>query len=282
MMKMKMNMNRSSRKAILSALVAASLITGAEAKSAIFIPAAPAIIKPAKLWVPHEKKLLQAGPLPVGIFAVAGSGGGVGIPSPSFRAAYTDTATSANKSFATCDLGTPHALRMIVVIASTNNVAVSACNVDGTGGTLVIDETTSNSRISMWRAASVTNPTGTITITHASTTNGVIGVYAVYPSSQTPVDAISLALNASACQAFDLAKTNAGFTIAAGSGNGGSAGVITQTGPETIIEDYDAVITGGLWLTFAHHVNTATSTTDDYTSTITSSSRTATLAASWF
>jgi len=284
---MNMNMNRHARKAILASLVASQMITPAEARSAIvYVPSAPAIIRPASLWVPYEKKLIKkehpllGGPVPIGVFAVAGSGGGTSLVN-GYRNSYVDATTQTNYSFATCDLGTPHATRMVVVVARASDIAISACTVDGTAATSVIAVTNAGRRISMWRAASTANATGTIALTNAPAINGTIHVFAIYPASQTPTGTTSVHGGTSPQTALNLVKTDAGFTIIGVTATGGAAGAVTQTGAETIIEDYDAEVEAGARTMAGHHVNTATTSTDDYTATFVGASGVGLVVASW-
>lgn len=276
---------RNTRRVIGAALVAAGIATPMQAKQAIYVPSAPAIIRPAKLWVPHEKKLIKQLAMP-GMIGMQSRRSST-VLTPGWKGSYVDTVNGANKSFAGCALGTPHPTRMIVFCATANtDVDVTAATVDGTGATLVAAVTSGvHRRLSMWRAASTANSTGTIALTHGSENNAVISVYALYPASHTPVDAGALGNNSTSVTVTDIAKTNGGWTIIVSIGNHVTATMLlTQNGAETIVKDYEATIEATYDFTTAFHVNTATTTTDDYTSTFSGgvNSELALVVGSWF
>lgn len=58
-------MNRQARRAVIAGLISAGVL--APGQAALFVPAAPAIIKPAGFWKPHENKLQLAMPLTMGM-----------------------------------------------------------------------------------------------------------------------------------------------------------------------------------------------------------------------
>lgn len=207
-------------------------------------------------------------------------------PAASFRNTYSDTTNLTTYTFASSDLGTPDCTRMVVVVVSgfgTN--AISSVTVDGTGATscgtaVAID----NCRMSMWRAASTANSTGTITVVFAgSMFNCAIGVYALYPSSQTPVDYVTNTGSGATIVISDVAKTNGGFTILHSHiAATGRTVVHTQNGAETIVEDVDTSIESLASYSYAHHLNTATTTTDDYTATSSGGTNAGYMGATWF
>jgi hypothetical protein len=251
-------MNRHTKRAVLAAVISAGIITPAQGKSAIFVPQAPAIIKPAGFWKPHEEKLLLAMPLTLGMLKPPAAVALV----PGYRNTYVNTAPPLNPAFAACDLGTPHATRMVVVVAMCLDANVTALNVDGTGAISVAAVTGGSQKISMWRAASTLNPTGTIQCTHTSgEQNTTIHVFALYPASQTPTG-----FAAGTPNILNLIKTIGGFTVIGAFNSSGTLITVTQTGPEAIIQDFNALVESNSGQYAAHHVNTATSSVDDYSS----------------
>jgi hypothetical protein len=207
-----------------------------------------------------------------------------GAPPPSFRAVYSDAANQTTYSFIASDLGTPDPTRMVVVVVhGRGSQNASSVTVDGTGATSVTSANIDTTRFSIWSAASTANATGTISVTFAgSMLSCVIAVYALYPNSQTPVDGVGGTGAATTVTVSNVAKTNGGFTVWGAGRNSTHTAVVTQNGAETCVEDYDAVVESHMSV-FGHHVNTATTTDDDYTVTFSAGSLNSSfVAASWF
>lgn len=243
---------------------------------------AAAIVAAGLLSPPNINKdggLVVAMPMMIGVVA---SGGG--IPLPSYRNTYTDVSNITNYSFAGCDLGPPHAQRLVVCICIADGQSISAVTIDGTSATKVTEVVAGNREISMWQAASTANSTGTIAFTNGAASAGVVHVYALYPTSTTAVDSGNNNGPGTGVTVSGIAKTDKGFTIMGAVWNTGNRGVFTQTGAETVVENYDATYEAASSSSMSSsHVNTATTTTDDYTATITSSSSgLGVVVASWF
>lgn len=139
-------MNRTTRKAILAAIVSAGIISPAQGKAALFIPQAPAIIKPAEFWKPHEKKLILGMPLTMGMLKptapnIIGSPTAyaqVGFPTPH---TLSHTTVAGTKS-------------IILVFEWGRNAAVTVTTVTWDGGAMSlgggINDTTGSERSGIW------------------------------------------------------------------------------------------------------------------------------------
>lgn len=196
--------------------------------------------------------------------------GGAPPPPFSFRAAYTNNTGLTTYTFSSCDLGTPNPARMNVVAVAAWAVgqSVSSVTIDGVAATSVGSAVAfDNTRISIWYAPSTANPTGDVVVTFTgAAVNCAVGVYAGYPASQTPVDVVNATGSGATLVLTDLAKTSGGFTILAGHKVANGTATYTQNGAETITEDADANL-GSATYNYGSHINTATTTADDYTLT---------------
>lgn len=204
----------------------------------------------------------------------------------SYRNTYLDTVDRTNYTFSSCDLGTPGANRLVIVAVMTGSANPSAVTVDGVSATRVIESNAGDGAAELWQAATTANATGDIVVTVASALRCVIHVWAGYPASATAVDSASAEVNpATTVVLTDLAKTNAGFTVLFCLKNSVADSpatyTVTQTGAETVVENHDATIESGTSSVAASHVNTATTTTDDYTFTASASVSLRAVGASW-
>lgn len=161
---------------------------------------------------------------------------------PAYVNTYEDTTSQTTYTFASASLGTPSASRMVVTVASCNSAsgAISSITVDGTSSTSVVTSGSTSRHIEIWRAASTANSTGDIVITMPSsgTTGCRVSVYALYPSSQTPVDALGTnGTSVTTRTLTDLAKTAGGSAIFGCTTNDTTrTTTVTYTG-ETITKD---------------------------------------------
>ena len=195
-------------------------------------------------------------------------------------ATSTSTITASDIS-----LGTPDANRVIVVIASQRGSACTGVTIAGKTAIEVVSSTGANRKISIWRyslgigqGGGVTS--GDVEATFGSSGGCVISVYALYPAVATPEDSgVGEVLNIQAT-ASNVAKTAGGFVVIGGVVNSGSSEItLSQNGAETITEDFNARVTD-------KHVRgsfivTQTSSTRDFTVTVSSSFNLAIVAASW-
>lgn len=173
------------------------------------------------------------------VMAITGSA----PPSPSFRNYYEDTSSQTTYTFSSCDIGTAHSSRMVVVCIAASNVpgAVSSCTVNGVSAASVVTSGNTARHCEIWRAAVTSGTTGvtiSVAFSGAGSTNCAIGVYATYPGSQTPVDALGTSGASNANRALtDLAKTAGGFAIFGAVANDtGKTTTVTYTG-ETITKN---------------------------------------------
>lgn len=195
--------------------------------------------------------------------------------------ALTNNASSFNHTSA--DLG-PNGTNKLVIVAvnAPNNNAVTAMTIDGQTATVRATSGAASRLAEIWAATGVTSTSGTIAITYAGTQNASqIHVYVGYPASSTVVDGDGNNNSVSALGLLNLAKTDLGFTICTSKRNDTSAVAWTQSGPETIIEDNDSVLEAANAVSAMHHLNTATSTTDDYLATFTGSTGSGLACATW-
>jgi hypothetical protein len=158
----------------------------------------------------------------------------------------------------------------VIAVTSFGTASISSVTVDGVSATVVGTAIAfDNTDVSIWRAASTANATGNVVVTFTGNqSNCLIGVYALYPASQTPVDTVNATGSGTTLVLTGLAKTDGGFTIMCGHKNVASGtAVVTQTGAETVIEAVDTVIESNSLCHHSYHLNTATTTTDDYTLT---------------
>lgn len=197
-------------------------------------------------------------------------------PAHGYVTHYEDTSSQTTYTFSSCDIGTAHSTRMVVVVVAASNVpgAVSSCTVNGVSGTSVVT-TGNNSRCcEIWRAAVTSGSTGvTISVGFpgAGSTNCAIGVYATYPSSQTPVDALGINGTGTSTRTLtDLAKTAGGFAIFGAVANDTGETTSVAYTSETVVKNHENNTFDGGTKEYAFHSAlsiTTTSTADDPTCT---------------
>ncbi len=207
---------------------------------------------------------------------------------PNYRNTYVDTSTATSFTFNNVDFGPAATNRVvhifIVSLASNNPTPVSATTTIGGVAPTVNSATTGNRAAHLFSAVVPTGDTGTVFIPMSASSVGVlIHVWSGYPSSATPVDAVWGGLNGTPVNVLDVAKTNGGYTIMASVWEIEltTQGTVTQTGAETIIEHYEAA-SGDIRTNAGFHMNTATTTTDDYTQNVVSANEHRMIVASWF
>ncbi len=192
-----------------------------------------------------------------------------GTPAFSYRNTYTDVTNASSYTFTAADIGTANALRLVIVGVNTQSSDPTAITIAGVSATKIVETSTGVSRSEIWAAAVPTGTTGDIVVTAASAVNCIVHVWAGYPASTTAVDSLgTLGSSPTSFTLTDLAKTNGGFTVMMDMA--GSLTVtrsFTQNGAETIIENFDGVQESSRTSGAASHINTATTTLDDYTVT---------------
>ncbi len=217
---------------------------------------------------------------------IAGAIAGWVAPSPfSYRNSYSDTTNTSTYSFASCDIGDAHPLRLVVVGIkyNDNQPAVSSATVGGISATLAVTSGAQNRSAELWYALVPTGLTATIEVNGGGTyTACAIHVWAGYPASSTPVDAVGTSAASGDITITDLAKTAGGFAcFVSGTSTNAATGTLTQTGAETITENFE----GSLDASDAHaamsFIVTATTTADDFTRTWTGASGRGIAGATW-
>ncbi len=218
-------------------------------------------------------------PLTMGMLRPTTAGG---TPAFSYRTTSVNTANQSSYTFTAVDIGTAHASRLVIVGVSTQTSDPTAVTVGGVSATKVVEGNTGNGQAEIWQAAVPTGTTGDIVVTAASAVNCVVHVWAGYPGNTTAVDKLGADLGSgTSITLTDLAKTNGGFTVMMDVGSATATRVFSQNGAETITENYDAVVEGARVSGAASHINTATTTLDDYTTTWSVTTGGSFVAASW-
>lgn len=215
-------------------------------------------------------------------------GGRGPVPAFSFRNVYSDNGSATTYNFASSDTGTEDVLRVNVVAVVTSSavaVAASGVVVNGVTATQAITSgaSTAGRVVELWYAANPTGTTGTISVTFASgVVNARIYVWAGYPASATPVDAVGANAASSPQTLTDLAKTSGGFAVFATNRNQASVTVaLTSAGAETITEHDDSTLDALVSTGSMSFAVTATTTTDDYTATWSNSGNSGVAGATW-
>lgn len=206
-------------------------------------------------------------------------------PAPSFRATIQDATALTTYTYNTVDFNTAHSLRVIAVIfyaSGSPSTAISSCTIGGVAATLAVTSGATARSAEIWYAAVPTGATGTIAVTWAGAQTGCIGhVFALYPSSPTPVDAVGNNASATSVVISNLAKTSGGFALFGTNTNSADSVVLTGTGGETITEGTATTFDSSITVTPHYFVVTATSTTDDYTATFSGADAIALVGATW-
>lgn len=195
-----------------------------------------------------------------------------GQPVSKFTGAYENATNSATYNFTNCDIGTPASNRVVVVAWTANNPRISnptSITVNGVSATSIVETGNANRPSSLWRASVSSGSTGvTITVAMGGTNTGqncVIGVYAIYPSSATPVDSASVASAGGSTTASltDLAKTASGVAVfVTHTITTTTTCTVTVTG-ETVVQDAQNTSFGGISYAFHSIIPVASTTTLD-------------------
>lgn len=151
------------------------------------------------------------------------------------------TGTGANYSFAAVDIGTAGATRVVVLgigYKAASSVTLSSVTIGGISAAAIIQESgISNKIIEFWSAVVPTGTTATIVITPGAVlvSHIAVSVWALVPSSSTPVSSSS---NASASTAA-LAVTN----VAIRSGGAVTAMAFSSDATITFTESWGGIDT---------------------------------------
>lgn len=208
---------------------------------------------------------------------------GFAKPDFSYRARYTSTSSLSSHTFTSCDIGAWHPKRLVVVALYTRNSSISSVTIGGVSASQSAAFTSvTNCRVYIYSARVPSGTTADITVTYSSSGNGFdIGVYAGYPESETPVDTAGNGSGGSNFTLSNLAKTEGGFAVFIVAANADTAVCsLSGTGPETIAENYDSNEIGWSIAGYSFVVS-ATSATDDYTVSTTTSNNEGAVGATW-
>lgn len=227
-------------------------------------------------------------PAPAGFLINSYSVAPTGTPAFAYTNVYSDNSSLTTYSFASADFGTADSLRVnVVAVLTSSAVAVAASGVVINGVTATLAVTSGSAaagrNVEIWYAANPSGSTGTISVTFASgVVNARIYVWAGYPASATPVDAVGANAASSPQTLTDLAKTSGGFAVFATNRNQSSVTVaLTQTGAETITEHDDSTLDALVSTGAMSFGVTATTTTDDFTATWSNSGNSGVAGATW-
>lgn len=222
-------------KALLAAGVAGGLIV--PVGTGLIIPPKPSIIKPEN--VEFSKHMLLGMPLTMGMVATSGN------PIGGFVSSYEVASTSTYVySFADCNIGKPAANRVIVVVSTAANPSggtlLGSVTIAGVTATRAVTTSNSSRPLLIDYAVVPSGTTATISTRFGNNTDGIaIGVYAIYPSSSTPVDASenNTSGGQTSISISGLSKTAGGIAIfGAHSIDPPATSTITVTG-ETVTQD---------------------------------------------
>lgn len=191
-------------------------------------------------------------------------------PAFSYRNTYPSPVNAGTYTFTAADFGTADATRLVIAAISTAGSNPSAVTLGGVSATLTVESSVSNSSAEIWQAIVPTGATGDVVITATSANNCVAHIFVGYPASTTAVDTGGATGAVTSHTLTDIAKTNGGFTIICSIGQNGVTISCTQTGAETITEHYEADTETYRRAVYSH-INTATTTLDDYTITYSAS-----------
>jgi hypothetical protein len=223
---------------------------------------------------------LKGGNLTAAAFNQSGGGG---APANAFLQATEDASDSSPYTFSAQNLGTAHAQRVIVVCAyGQNPTSWTSITLDGNAMT----EHNTQRRCTIRSLAWPTGTTGTIVCTVAGATiqSMGIGVWAIYPSSATVLDADGTQAVGTTITVSDVQIATGGILIVTGRHQNTTSGnTLTWTGADTLTERYDEQIGDGDSTAVGADVLTCTesSTTLDLTMTWTGAAQADLCAASW-
>lgn len=196
--------------------------------------------------------------------------GSAATPAFAYIATYDDATTQTTYTYTTVNTGTAHSSRVTHVgITYNGSNAVSSVTINGVTGVFDVASGSASRGAELWHAA---NPTGTTNITvtvvcAASNSGCKIAVWAGYPSSATPVDALGNNGNSASTSVVDLAKTAGGYAIFIAKGNAtGIALDISTAGTEGApTEHFESNFDAAATIAAYSFLVTATSSTTDYT-----------------
>lgn len=223
----------------------------------------------------------------LGSFGPAAMMGGAVTPLFSYRNTYNSTGSLTTYTFSASDLGEADSARVVVVATlcvAGSGRTVSSMTIGGVSATLAVTSGSGTNNNELWYAVVPSGETGDIAVTWSGACTACgIHVWAGYPASSTPVDALGTFNAADTTRVLtDLAKTAGGFACFATRASGSQTVILTQNGAETITENYDGALTSGTVTSGAmSFLVTATTTANDFTATFSTSAAVNLVGATW-
>jgi hypothetical protein len=219
-----------------------------------------------------------------------GAGAGVG---DAFIDSVESTLDATSYTFTGHACGTADAARLVVVgIVLSHaglNRSISSVTIGGSAATMAADTSSGgpigNMRVSAiyYRAIAAGTTTTTVVTANNPCDSCAIAVWAIYPTSSTPVDAVSDS-NASAASlsASNVAITAGGMLVGVSNHNGGGATTFTWSGTDSVSHNVNNVLgdSGNNWSACTVSCS-ETLTTGDLTASFTSTHNVGIAAASW-
>lgn len=162
-------MNRQIRRAIVSAIVASGLVAPVEAKS-LFIPEAPAIIKPAEFWKPHEKKLIPVVGMPLTLGMLAPKA----IPAivTTFNGSSSGTtAAQTTQTWTSAPIGTASGDRYVVICVLSRSTpsgarTLNSLSIGGTNASIIATRSVTSVQASIAILLVTSGTTATVVATY--------------------------------------------------------------------------------------------------------------------
>lgn len=215
--------------------------------------------------------------------------------SDAFITSVEDATNSATYTFTSHAAGTANASRIIVVgvvpYIGAGSLSISSVTIGGSAATLATNTTSGgaqgNSRIAAiyYRAVAAGTTTTTIVSLSGTANSCGIAVWALYPSSSTPVDAVSnqAASGSASIDAASVAVSTGGTMVAVHCHDNGQSTTWSWSGIETVSENLDSQLgdTGIRW-----SISTTSVSADTTANTLTATAASGTpnmsiAAASW-
>jgi len=192
----------------------------------------------------------------------------------SFVGSFESTLNASTYTFTNADIGNANASRVVavgVVIYDTSANGLTSVTIGGNAATKAIDTSTAGD-VGTGRVAGIyylvvaAGTTATIVVnTSAAAQSCGVAVWALYPASSTPVDAVALELNTNASvTANNVAVTAGGTMVAIHQHDNAQSTNWAWTGVDPVTEELDQQLgdSGKIWSAATVRC-TASSTTDD-------------------
>ncbi len=219
---------------------------------------------------------------------IAGSVTGANATPPNTLTATavdTDNLTIYN-NFTNIAIGAPHAKRYVVVTimpATGSARTVDAVTIGGASAAAIVASPASSGDLTtaIWGLLVPAGYTATIEVTlSGSATACVIGVYAIYPASTTPVDSGNMEDTNNGAIISNIATTAGGWAIACSHHSNNNTTTWAWNGGDSVVEDLNGSTESENFST-VHFETADTATADDMSVTWVTSNNGSACIASW-